>query len=183
MPAETARGSTPIADPPLLIYWVILGRITLPGRPERVREARQFVAGLLGDAHAQTDTAVLLTSELMTNAVRHTRSGLPGGTVDLVVAAKAADFMVSVIDAGSDVTMPEPGTGPGGENGHGLLLVASLSDDWGHENDGGRTVVWFRLGWLPASQSGIALRVVQDSHDESAGDAPWREQPADMAAR
>ena len=148
MPAETAPGSARIADPPLLIYWVILGRITLPGRPERVREARQFVARMLGDAHAQADVAVLLTSELMTNAVRHSRSGRPGGTVELVVAAKAADFMVSVIDGGSDLTTPEPGNSAGGENGHGLLLVASLSDDWGHDTDAdtGRTVVWFRLG-------------------------------------
>jgi len=163
MPAETAQGSARIADPPLLVYWVILGRITLPGRPECVREARQFVARMLGDGHAQADTAVLLTSELMTNAVRHTRSGLPGGTVELVVAAKAADFMVSVIDGGSDTTAPEPGNLAGGENGHGLLLVARLSDEWGHDTerdpertdaertgarpaDAGRTVVWFRLG-------------------------------------
>lgn len=146
MPAETARGSAYVADPPLLIYWVVLGRITLPGRPERVREARQFVARLLGDAHPRTDTAVLLTSELMTNAVRHTRSGLPGGTVEIVMAAKAADFMVSVIDSGSEATMPEPGKSPGGESGHGLLLVESLSDDWGCASEIGRTVVWFRLG-------------------------------------
>jgi anti-sigma regulatory factor (Ser/Thr protein kinase) len=146
MPAETARGSARVADPLLPIYWVVLGRMTLPGRPECVRAARQFVAGLLGDAHPQSDTAELLTSELMTNAVMHTRSGQPGGTVELVVAAKAADFMVSVIDSGSDLSVPEPGSSPGGENGHGLLLVASLADDWGYETDGERSVVWFRLG-------------------------------------
>jgi anti-sigma regulatory factor (Ser/Thr protein kinase) len=149
MPAETAQGSARVADPLLLFYWVVLGRITVPGRPECVREARQFVALLLGDAHPQADTAVLLTSELMTNAVRHTRSRLPGGTVEVVVAAKAADFMVSVIDGGSDLTRPAPGSSPGGESGHGLLLVASLSDDWGYDTDGERTVVWFRLGYQP----------------------------------
>ncbi|HEX5189657.1 MAG TPA: ATP-binding protein [Streptosporangiaceae bacterium] len=145
MPAETARDSAGIADPPLLVYWVILGRITLPGRPERVREARHFVARMLGDAHPHAETAVLLTSELMTNAIRHTRSGLPGGTVELVVAAKAADFMVSVIDAGSDATVPEPASSPGAENGNGLLLVATLSDDWGHAVKDERTAVWFRM--------------------------------------
>jgi anti-sigma regulatory factor (Ser/Thr protein kinase) len=146
MPAETAEASAPIADPPLLVYWVILGRITLPGLPEHVREARQFVARAIGDGHMQADTALLLTSELVTNAVRHTRSGLPGGTLELIVAAKAASLLVSVIDNGSDRTLPRPGDSPGGENGNGLLLVDSLSLDWGFASHAGRTVVWFRLG-------------------------------------
>lgn len=146
MPAETARVSVPIADPPLLIYWVILGRITLQGVPENVRQARQFVARAVGDGHAQADTALLLTSELVTNAVRHSRSGLPGGTVEVIVAAKAASLLVSVIDNGSDGTLPRKGNDPGGENGNGLLLVESLSLDWGFASHAGRTVVWFRLG-------------------------------------
>jgi anti-sigma regulatory factor (Ser/Thr protein kinase) len=145
MPAET-RASAPIADPALLFYWVILGRITLPGLPEQVREARHFVARAIGDGHAQADTALLLTSELVTNAVRHSRSGLPGGTVELIVAAKAASLLISVIDSGSDVARPQNGTNPGGESGNGLLLVESLSDDWGFASHGGRTVVWFQLG-------------------------------------
>jgi anti-sigma regulatory factor (Ser/Thr protein kinase) len=146
MPAETARASAPIADPALLFYWVVLGRVTLPGLPENVREARRFVARAIGDGHAQADTALLLTSELVTNAVRHSRSGLPGGTVELIVAAKAASLLISVIDNGSDVTLPQTGNIPGGENGNGLLLVESLSLDWGFASQAGRTAVWFRLG-------------------------------------
>jgi len=144
MPAETAQSSDPIADPALLIYWVILGRITLQGQPERVRDARRFITRALGGG-AHADTAQLLTSELVTNAIRHSRSGRPGGTVEVIVAAKAASLLVSVIDDGSDRTMPQKGNDPGGENGNGLLLVESLSDDWGFASRAGRTAVWFLL--------------------------------------
>jgi anti-sigma regulatory factor (Ser/Thr protein kinase) len=145
MPAETARTSDRIADPALLIYWVILGRITLQAQPERVREARRFIARAIGAGDAHADTAQLLTSELVTNAIRHSRSGQPGGTVELIVAAKAASLLISVIDNGSDITMPQKGDSPGDENGNGLLLVDSLADEWGFASRAGRTVVWFRL--------------------------------------
>ena len=127
MPAETARTGDQVADPVLLIYWVILGRVTLQAQPERVRDARRFIARTIGADHVLADTAQLLTSELVTNAIRHSRSGQPGGTVELIVAAKAASLLVSVIDNGSDRTMPQKGNDPGGENGSGLLLVESLS--------------------------------------------------------
>ncbi|HKR71250.1 MAG TPA: ATP-binding protein [Streptosporangiaceae bacterium] len=145
MPAETARTSDPIADPALLIYWVILGRITLQAQPEQVREARRFITRAIGPGHLHADTAELLTSELVTNAIRHSRSGQAGGTVELIVAAKAASLLVSVIDNGSDGVMPHKGNDPGGESGNGLLLVESLSDDWGFASRAGRTVVWFLL--------------------------------------
>src|SRR5215831_15695445 len=141
MPAETARTSDPIADPALLIYWVILGRTTLQAEPERVREARRFITRAIGAAHAHVDTATLLTSELVTNALKHSRSGLPGGTVELIVAAKAASLLISVIDNGSDVGLPQAGNSPGEESGNGLLLVESLAEDWGFANEAGRTVV------------------------------------------
>ena len=146
MPAETAPASAPIADPALLIYWVILGRITLPGLPENVRDARKFVVQAIGAGHPHTDTAALLTSELVTNAIEHSRSGLPGGTVELIVAAKAASLLISVIDNGSDSGLPQAGNSPGEESGNGLLLVQSLAADWGFATEAARTVVWFRLG-------------------------------------
>ena len=78
MPAETARTGDQVADPVLLIYGVILGRVTLQAQPERVRDARRFIARTIGADHVLADTAQLLTSELVTNAIRHSRSGQPG---------------------------------------------------------------------------------------------------------
>ena len=145
MAAEATRTSDPAADPALLPHWLILGSVTLPGRPEHVRAARQFVTRTIGYDHPKADTAILLTSELVTNAVTHSRSRLPGGTIELVVATKSSGLLISVTDNGSDAKVPTIGVSPGGENGNGLLLVESLADVWGYLHDSARTVVWFRL--------------------------------------
>jgi hypothetical protein len=55
--------------------------VTIAGRPERVAVARPFAAAVLGRRHPHGETAVLLLSELVTNSVRHSGSGLPGQTV------------------------------------------------------------------------------------------------------
>lgn len=145
MPAEATRASDAAADPALLPHWLILGSVTLLGRPEHVRTARQFVTRTIGHDHPKADAAMLLTSELVTNAVTHSRSRLPGGTVELVVSTNSSGLLISVTDNGSDSKVPTIGVNPGGQNGNGLLLVESLADVWGYLHDLARTVVWFRL--------------------------------------
>jgi anti-sigma regulatory factor (Ser/Thr protein kinase) len=145
MPAKLTYISDPVANPALLPYWLPLGHITLPGKPQQVRQARRFVAGVIGENHRQHDAALLLTSELVTNAVRHSRSGGPGGTLDLAVAATCSALLISVTDQGPVDGLPAVSTPPGGTSGNGLLLVDSLSDGWGYIHDAGRTMVWFRL--------------------------------------
>lgn len=145
MPAEATRASDPATGPALLPGWMVLGILTLPGRPEHVREARQFVARSIDDDYPRADTALLLTSELVTNAVIHSRSRLPGGTVTVVVARKLASLVVTVTDGGSNLTAPEIRSRSGGSSGHGLLLVQTLADVWGYVDDEACTVVWFQL--------------------------------------
>ena len=145
MAAEATRTTDPAADPALLPHWLILGSVTLLGRPEHVRTARQFVTRTIGSDHPRADAAILLTSELVTNAVTHSRSRLPGGTIELVVATKSSGLLICVTDNGSDSKVPTIGVSPGRENGNGLLLVESLADIWGYLHDSARTVVWFRL--------------------------------------
>ena len=154
MPAEATRTSDRAADPALLPHWVILGSMTLLGRPENVRAARQFVTRTIGHDHAKADAAILLTSELVTNALTHSRSRLPGGTIELVAATKSSGLLISVTDNGSDSNVPTIGLSPGGENGNGLLLVESLADVWGYLHDSARTLVWFRLCTHEALQFG-----------------------------
>jgi len=43
-----------------------------PTTPDQVKGARTFVADILGDDHPNRDDAILLTSELATNAIEHT---------------------------------------------------------------------------------------------------------------
>lgn len=49
-----------------------------PGQPDQVREARAFLRGVLGGCPV-ADTALLVCSELASNAVQHSRSARPGG--------------------------------------------------------------------------------------------------------
>lgn len=150
MPAKLVYVSDPVADPALLPHWLTLGRLTLPGKPQNVRHARRFVADIIGETHRQCDTALLLTSELVTNAVAHSRSGLPGGTLDVIVSATCSALLITVTDNGSEAGPPAIRTPPGGTDGNGLVLVDSLSDGWGYRHERGRTAVWFRLRALGA---------------------------------
>ena len=134
-----------IADPALLTHWLALGRLTLPGEPRHVRSARMFVEQTIGADHRRADEALLLTSELVTNAVTHSRSRLPGGTIDVVVAAKIAGLLISVTDDGSDSTLPAISKTAGGEHGNGLLLTDSIADGWGVLRCSHRITVWFKL--------------------------------------
>jgi Histidine kinase-like ATPase domain len=94
------------------------------GRPESVRAARSWVAGLFAGSPAAADAA-LLTSELFTNAVLYSASGLPGGSVTVKVAAGDGTARVDVIDQGEPPACVPHGLGKG------LAIVAQLADVFG----------------------------------------------------
>jgi len=81
----------------------VLGSLTIPGRPEQVATARAFVARTLSSHRvgADNDAATLLTSEIVTNAIQHTKSGVDGGTVTIVVIGVPHGVLVEIIDDGS----------------------------------------------------------------------------------
>ncbi|MGO8883413.1 MAG: ATP-binding protein [Streptosporangiaceae bacterium] len=145
--ASAARQGDAAEDLASLADASILGRLTIPGRPEHVTEARAFVAKMLGEPEDERcDTAVLLTSELVTNAVVHSHSRLAGGTVTLVVIKVPGGLRIEVTDSGSDVTAPIVKGRAYASDGHGLFLVQSLADQWGYlRNPAGTTSVWFSL--------------------------------------
>nr|WP_191910334.1 ATP-binding protein [Microbispora cellulosiformans] len=126
----------------------LLGRIDLPGEAASVRGARHYVRVLLaGTGHPRADDAVLLVSELVANAVRHSDSRLPGGQVTLAVGRHSGTLHIDVIDAGSATHAPHVRAGTDAEtcSGRGLWLVQELAAAWGwHESAAGR-VVWFQL--------------------------------------
>jgi anti-sigma regulatory factor (Ser/Thr protein kinase) len=55
--------------------------LTVPGQPRYVGRAREFVSIALGSGHPCADALTVIVSELVTNAVVHSRSGRDGGTV------------------------------------------------------------------------------------------------------
>ena len=128
---------------------MVLGSLTIPGRPEQVGLARAFVARALATsrAGADSDTATLLTSEIVTNAIQHTRSGDADGTVTIVVIGVSRGILVEIIDDGAAGAPVVKGDLYAAE-GHGLFLVEHLASQWGFQRDEAGTTVWFHL---PAS--------------------------------
>jgi anti-sigma regulatory factor (Ser/Thr protein kinase) len=123
----------------------VAGSLTVPGLTRNVAEARAFVAKTLSAEHPCRDVAVLLCSELVTNAVVHSASGQPGGTVTIVVLRLGDTVRVEVIDHGSAASTPVVKGEVLAADGHGLFLVDQLADSWGYVLDQVGTTVWFRL--------------------------------------
>lgn len=143
MAATAARASEPAELLAAMAEGAVLGRLTIPGRPEHVREARAFAAKALGDLHPVLDNVVLLTSELVTNAITHSRSRRRGGAVQVVISESAAGVRVEVSDQGSELSAPVVRSEVFASDGHGLFLVQSLADQWGYLRDDSGTSVWF----------------------------------------
>lgn len=137
LPQVTAAAAAPAP--------VIVGSLTIAGRTRNVTEARAFVAKTLGEAHPCADEAVLLCSELVTNAVLHSESGQPGGSVTVVVLGLPGSVRVEVVDNGSALSTPVVKAEVYEPHGHGLFLVDQLAENWGYTRDEVGTTVWFRL--------------------------------------
>ena len=89
------------------------------------------------------DVAILLTSELVTNAVTH--GTLTTGTfVILTVGCDAAGLRVDVHDGSSDLPVVDAASAEA-ETGRGLLLVTSLSAEWGFYRTSAGKAVYFTL--------------------------------------
>ncbi|MFF9160028.1 ATP-binding protein [Streptomyces longwoodensis] len=128
-------------------------RIALPHSAAAVPVARALVRTALTEpAHgADSDTAELLTAELVANAVEHTAGD---GPIELVVELLPTGCRVEVHDPDpappGDLTRP-PGREPDPwqEHGRGLLLIRALSSSCGHRPTDNGKAVWFRLATVP----------------------------------
>ena len=111
--------------------------VSLPrdsGAPGRARELLRKHAVALGPD--RLDTAVLLVSELVTNAVLH-----GAGDIRLLIALDGATARFAVSDDGDGTPVVRDDPGPDG--GWGLRLVGQLAARWGVLR--GRTQVWFEV--------------------------------------
>jgi hypothetical protein len=130
-----------------------------PGRPPRiatctpgggaasVRAARDFaVATVLrwGAAERSHDVAIVV-SELLTNALRHTRPSAPGARPRRPIRLGLLQLSPCLLCAVADPSTAAPvARSPGalGETGRGLHIVCALSDRWGYTTNGAGKVVW-----------------------------------------
>jgi PAS domain S-box-containing protein len=113
---------------------------TLPSVPRSAGDARRLVRGQLAEWGLQriTDNVELLTSELVTNAVRY-----GGGPVRLRVV-RDENLLCEV----SDSAEPPPRlhvAGPDDVDGRGLLLVNQIANRWGTRRLPTGKTVWFEL--------------------------------------
>ncbi|AKH86742.1 hypothetical protein AA958_13595 [Streptomyces sp. CNQ-509] len=95
------------------------------------------------------ETAVLLLSELVTNAVCHGRVP-PGRQIGTRFTLDAGCLRIEVADANDDLPHPRI-AGEDDESGRGLALVDALADDWGtyRRANGIGKCVWVRLRLPP----------------------------------
>ncbi|MFV0308679.1 MAG: ATP-binding protein [Desertimonas sp.] len=123
----------------------------MPARPESVALARRRVRCFLVEravpAHVVVDVE-LVTSELVTNALRH--GGL--GEVDVEVRVRErVDVTLRVVSDGSSMAIPPVATWATPTeltaSGHGLAIVRRLSDDVGVDGDDRRAAVTSRVQW------------------------------------
>jgi anti-sigma regulatory factor (Ser/Thr protein kinase) len=119
----------------------VLVAVALEASAEAASQARHVVRDLLqqGRRPDMVDTACLLTSELVTNALVHT-----GAPVELVVDLDQARLAVEVIDASTDAPLPRDAE-PLATGGRGLAMVAHLADAWGVTRVVPGKSVWFSL--------------------------------------
>ena len=146
MASTATRASDATGDIAVTSGAVVLGGLTIPGRPEHVREARAFVAKALGELHPCLDSAVLLTSELVTNAVMHSSSRCVGGAISVLIMETGGGLRIEVADEGSELSSPVVRGDVYASDGHGLFLVQTMSDQWGYLREDRGTTVWFWLG-------------------------------------
>ncbi|MBA9004813.1 ATP-binding protein [Thermomonospora cellulosilytica] len=124
------------ADPAAAQRW----RRTFPGEADQAAAARRFAAALLPDCPF-LDDVLLVVAELAGNALRHTRSGRPGGRFTVEIRRHGALVAVAVTDQGGPTEPSITEAGPLAESGRGLHTVSACASHWTWSGDrAGRTV-------------------------------------------
>lgn len=125
---------------------LIVAEQSFSGRPIEVSAARRFVRSVLDIAWPGDGYPLLvMLSELATNAVIHSASGVPGGSFTVRVVIQPGRWLRLEISDGGGVWS---GRAPDEVRGHGLEIVESIAAEWGREGDPvtGWTV-WARVDW------------------------------------
>jgi anti-sigma regulatory factor (Ser/Thr protein kinase) len=116
--------------------------LNLESDPHLVAVAREFVRSRLvaWELADLVDDAVLVASELVTNAVLHARTA-----IQLRLQCKSASLRVEVFDENPRLPMT-PSCPPEATSGRGLALVSKVAGSWGIEHRDEGKAVWAELG-------------------------------------
>ena len=117
-------------------------QIQLAGGPQAASRARTELSRLREELEPPVlESARLLVTELVTNAVRHA----PVGMIDISVKIRPESMRVDVSNRGTPFEAHARLPRADQESGWGLFLVDRLSDEWGVVDEPGRQRVWFEL--------------------------------------
>ncbi|UDY25233.1 ATP-binding protein [Nocardioides sp. Kera G14] len=115
-----------------------------PETPASVGAARAFIARTLVHVPDEIrERALLLTSELATNAIRHAHSPF---TVTATMTPDEVHIAVSDTRGGVPVPRRSEATET---SGRGLMIVNAFADRWGTDIRHDCTTVWFVLALAP----------------------------------
>ncbi|HUQ63587.1 MAG TPA: ATP-binding protein [Acidimicrobiales bacterium] len=115
--------------------------MSFPAEPASVSKARRFVRETLDAVGAAgfEECAILLVSELVTNAVLHARTA-----PEVTVRVTEDRVWVGVRDASPVAPAPKR-YGLEAATGRGLQLVEQIAARWGVDTDSAGKTVWFEL--------------------------------------
>jgi anti-sigma regulatory factor (Ser/Thr protein kinase) len=128
----------------------LTAHIDMPLGVQAPRSARTAVCAVLAGWGYRDDhwleTAAVVVSELVTNAVRH-----GGGCLELDIESHDGRVIIAVADGSSVVPRRRA---PDDVGGRGLALIEGMSRGWGvHDHEGGKRV-WVELDPCPGTATG-----------------------------
>ncbi|GAA1276113.1 hypothetical protein GCM10009677_32120 [Sphaerisporangium rubeum] len=144
-----------------------------PPHPTSAAEARRHVRAVLTTWHLSdlVDTAQLLVSELITNALKTTTTS----PVRLTLDSSRSHLVIEVRDPDPIPPTPrDPFTMD--EGGRGLFLVETLAEAWGHRPASPGKTVWCVLPASPEKCRGATPEPLLESPGASAHEGtpePW----------
>ena len=114
---------------------------SIPASPDAPAHARWFLWSRVGRFHppAEMETAVLLLSELVSNAIRHGEGNEP---IEVKITLDREDLRVVVKSRGSRF---DPNEALHEVDGDGLRLVETLSTGWGARPTSAGMEAWFAV--------------------------------------
>jgi anti-sigma regulatory factor (Ser/Thr protein kinase) len=131
--------------------------MALPHAATSVRSARrQIAADLLrrGVPRSIIEDAVLVVSEIVSNALKHARPR-GSGRVEVTWDVRDGAVEIQVADGGGPTQPQVSAPSLSALGGRGLSIVAALAGAWGVRQDQAGTVVWARL---PLARSAVPGR-------------------------
>ena len=130
----------PPSAPLAVVPWQVTTARAFPATPGQVSAARRFLAAL-ADGFPAADDALLCLSEVVTNAIQHSRSARAGGQFTVRAALAPGRLRVEVEDDGGPW---QPQGRHHDHGGRGLAILSALTR-WGVTDRNGHRTVWFEI--------------------------------------